>query len=1626
MADSTITENISGSNESLNSMLLRIPSQDCTEPSSLTGKLDVAEKEVTVGGTVNVDWYVPTLPEQRDWIGLFPAGDPSIGSYLDQRPRGTNVEESGQISWLMKEELFPEPETAVQFRFYTLKSHLVAESPVVKVIRPPPTQQERQTTQNTPAVLQDVQNEPPVLQVRRPTNSESDILRINRVYCSNLRRHVFRAPRVVLHFSVNPGRRQRRMAHHGPLLTTPILDASLDPEYNQPVDLSPSTSCEDIISIEVRVEKESKRSSVSHFLGKMDAPVSQLWRPGQDHSISFFPLQKRLPSDSVKGSITLECSRVPSSTGRVNRPMGASERLETVTEKGRNILSGPVYDGMEMESLLIPQNQERVDERGLSLSPTMESIVSLEPENRHQVIRQTLSGIGVRQMSNSSQHETSSRHTQSLRLTDKTEVSRDGSGRRVYLDHSLRKVSLDPPVGGELVRQTSSPSEDSLAVFTRRAEQRDLLTRSFRRATIAHSRPSGEKSIPELTEQLETQTNQRITASSSGLITSHRAERRDVPREGGLEESSDLLSGIVASLTSGTTTDDSHLVGQIVKDLTEQSSQGMTEDQQPLESVLEEERDEIRRSTSVEKSSSGGEVSSMDDLPSSSSPLDTRESTAEQIETSVGSAIGPNTETIIRTASTEETVTSQRDEADEELLAAMATPAYKFITRADFYSFLRNGPDQAAGAELLSNPNALKMVQRIRARPKAFMKYRHNQHLVAILNKFAKKDCEVPSGWTAKTDRTGRIFYMDHVSQTTTFIDPRLPFPGNELVPKPTKHVGIRISMVRDGDVTQPSASSSRIGGPVSAVRRAGRVDQQPRTHQERVYDFLSRDDLFELIASKNNEPVDNDLRSLIDLIREGGPSTLETYQEHPMMVDLMVVLSLFDDVIIHGMVGGESESDVQSSSQESVWEQTEENVVGGARGGVSVIGGYDTSRPVPELPPNTVVRFFAQSNIEDIVTQNLGEMTDERRSMILMLQMISEKALSRLLLAANGTTSAFVNAFKSEILAFAAEPSVSQQGVLSGGSPSTRRRPLRQARPLSEYIRTSRREDFSRPSFPPLPPHPRVSHTLSHQPRSLASGVATRMGQECTSDEIFQFFSQRNIYTIIKQKRPLITLQLRAVVETVKIEGASGVPGLLRREQAFQDLVEEFHWEIIAHSLLSESSSEHSPVPQREENYVIPIIQDVGPVSVETLSNVDISLFFGNFTLHEITYLPLTVHERNIVRTLCASDFPIDEVSDLRFRDPAMETLLEKYAPNIKGFVLALQQEQGEEASTGPPAPPNYQVAAYFRYPSACEKMIQAGYQITEVELEWLLTIQESANPIDEVSMLSAYIPGFRALVRRFSDDIVAYARPSQSFTSGNLTGFFTLPHIRPTIVDNGFKITPQIGTLLLKITDDGVEAVKTDHLFQCLVISLTEEIQKFVQAQQPPSAVANRSKVTSTERERFSQLFSIMQSNLRIKVPVMSYSDGTRVTVRRDHLLLDAYEQIMSRKPKDFKYHKLMVEFDGEPGLDYGGPAREFFFCVSHELFNPYYGLFEYSNAGSYTIQISPFSSEIENAVQWFVCLSVSLYAVYICLSVVYLAVCLHVCLSVCLTNKGNIKSSCKRICESASLCISTMNDD
>ncbi|KAF8474975.1 hypothetical protein BDZ91DRAFT_690705 [Kalaharituber pfeilii] len=79
--------------------------------------------------------------------------------------------------------------------------------------------------------------------------------------------------------------------------------------------------------------------------------------------------------------------------------------------------------------------------------------------------------------------------------------------------------------------------------------------------------------------------------------------------------------------------------------------------------------------------------------------------------------------------------------------------------------------------------------------------------------------------------------------------------------------------------------------------------------------------------------------------------------------------------------------------------------------------------------------------------------------------------------------------------------------------------------------------------------------------------------------------------------------------------------------------------------------------------------------------------------------------------------------------------------------------------------------------------------------------------------------------------------------------------------------------------------------------------------------------------------------------------------VKVRRDHIFEDSYAEIMRQSSQELK-KRLMVKFEGEDGLDYGGLSREFFFLLSHEMFNPFYCLFEYSAHDNYTLQINPHS--------------------------------------------------------------------
>uniref|UniRef100_A0A674B244 HECT-type E3 ubiquitin transferase n=1 Tax=Salmo trutta TaxID=8032 RepID=A0A674B244_SALTR len=175
------------------------------------------------------------------------------------------------------------------------------------------------------------------------------------------------------------------------------------------------------------------------------------------------------------------------------------------------------------------------------------------------------------------------------------------------------------------------------------------------------------------------------------------------------------------------------------------------------------------------------------------------------------------------------------------------------------------------------------------------------------------------------------------------------------------------------------------------------------------------------------------------------------------------------------------------------------------------------------------------------------------------------------------------------------------------------------------------------------------------------------------------------------------------------------------------------------------------------------------------------------------------------------------------------------------------------------------------------------------------------------------------------------------------------------------------------------GLARLSSDADLVILLSLFEEEVMSYV----PPAALLHPSYCSSpqsspgTQRANarapapYKRDFEAKLRNFYRKLETKGYGQGpgkVKLIVRRDHLLEDAFNQIMCYSRKDLQRSKLYVSFVGEEGLDYSGPSREFFFLVSRELFNPYYGLFEYSANDTYTVQISPMSAFVDNHHEWF----------------------------------------------------------
>uniref|UniRef100_A0A8C6V4S2 HECT-type E3 ubiquitin transferase n=1 Tax=Neogobius melanostomus TaxID=47308 RepID=A0A8C6V4S2_9GOBI len=138
---------------------------------------------------------------------------------------------------------------------------------------------------------------------------------------------------------------------------------------------------------------------------------------------------------------------------------------------------------------------------------------------------------------------------------------------------------------------------------------------------------------------------------------------------------------------------------------------------------------------------------------------------------------------------------------------------------------------------------------------------------------------------------------------------------------------------------------------------------------------------------------------------------------------------------------------------------------------------------------------------------------------------------------------------------------------------------------------------------------------------------------------------------------------------------------------------------------------------------------------------------------------------------------------------------------------------------------------------------------------------------------------------------------------------------------------------------------------------LHLTQLKEQVQQALVSPSQLPEEAECLTVPKYKrdLVQKLKILRQELSQQQPQAGHC---RIEVSREEIFEESYRQVMKMRPKDL-WKRLMVKFRGEEGLDYGGVAREWLYLLSHEMLNPYYGLFQYSRDDIYTLQINPDSA-------------------------------------------------------------------
>eukprot|EP00051_Salpingoeca_urceolata_P023462 m.397961 g.397961 ORF g.397961 m.397961 type:complete len:943 (+) comp20108_c2_seq2:205-3033(+) len=116
-------------------------------------------------------------------------------------------------------------------------------------------------------------------------------------------------------------------------------------------------------------------------------------------------------------------------------------------------------------------------------------------------------------------------------------------------------------------------------------------------------------------------------------------------------------------------------------------------------------------------------------------------------------------------------------------------------------------------------------------------------------------------------------------------------------------------------------------------------------------------------------------------------------------------------------------------------------------------------------------------------------------------------------------------------------------------------------------------------------------------------------------------------------------------------------------------------------------------------------------------------------------------------------------------------------------------------------------------------------------------------------------------------------------------------------------------------------------------------------------------RGKFDPAHLSQFQRDFHEKESKFRSKMKV---GEGeTNLTVSRADIFKTSLMEVAQKPASELRKSRLMVQFLGEGGLDYGGLAREWFFLLSHEILHPSYGMFLYCGQDNYALMVNPESA-------------------------------------------------------------------